>query len=183
MEKSDNKLTTDEKAEIFEYVNSLYLKLTGEKKKYTKRCFKTSWKEDNMCYKLLLKLNDVYDIWLENERNTEWVWERDNLILDGRISQKKHHRVMNMMRESERQLELELEKIKEGKGYISEEVYNTALEEKEKEIQQINRENGDRVAKFRNETDMLREKLDHSNKRLEAQKLYYEDQMKKLSMD
>ncbi len=183
MEKSDNKLTTDEKGELFEFVNSLYLKLTGQKKKQTKASFKNSWKEDNLLYIMMVKLADVYDMWLENERNEEWVWERDNVNMDTHVSQKKHHRVMNMMRESERQLELELEKIKEGKGYISEEVYNTALEEKEKEIQQINRENGDRVAKFRNETDMLREKLDHSNKRLEAQKLYYEDQMKKLSMD
>jgi len=183
MEKSDNKLTIDEKAEIFEYVNSLYLKLTGEKKKYTKRCFKTSWKEDNMCYTLLLKLYNVYDIWLENERNDEWVWERDNVKMDTHVSQKKHNRIVNMMRESERELELQLEKIQEGKGFVSEEVYNTALEEKDKEIQQINRENGDHVAKLRNQLAFKDEKLDHANKRLEAQKLYYEDQMKKLSMD
>ncbi len=183
MEKSDNKLTIDEKADIFEYVNSLYLKLTGEKKKYTKRCFKTTWKEDNMCYKLLLKLNDVYDIWLENERNAEWVWERDNLNLDTHISQKKHHRVMCMMRESERQLELELEKIKQGKGYISEEQHEKEMKEQLINYQQADRVLQDRAAKFRNEADMLREKLDHTNKRLEAQKLYYEDQIKKLSMD
>ena len=177
----DNKLTIDEKAEIFEYVNNLYLKLTGEKKKYTKRCFKTSWKEDNMCYKLLLKLYDVYDVWVENECHDEWTWERENITMEGTISQKKHHRVMNMMRESERELELELEKIQEGKGYISEEVYNTALEEKDKENQQNNRENGDLVAKLRNQLAFKDEKLDHANKRLEAQKLYYEDQMKKLN--
>ena len=183
MEKSDNKLPTDEKADLFEYVNSVYLKLTGEKKKYTKRCFKHTWKEDNMCYKLLMGYNKVYDVWLENERNAEWVWERDNLILDGRISQKKHHRVINMLRESEHELELELEKIKEGKGYISEEKYKEDMREKDKQMHETRRQTTDRVAKYINENDMLREKLDHNNKRLEAQKLYYEDQIKKLSMD
>ena len=183
MEKSDNKLTTDEKGELFEYVNSLYLKLTGQKKKQTKASFKNSWKEDNLLYIMMVKLADVYDMWLENERNDEWVWERDNVKMDTHVSQKKHHRVMNMMRESERELELELENIKEGKGYISEEQHKEEMEEKDKEIQQINREHGDRVAKLRNENDMLREKLDAANKRTEAQKLYYEDQMKLLSSD
>ena len=39
------------------------------------------------------------------------------------------------------------------------------------------------IRKYKNDSDMLREKVDFANKRLEAQKLYYEDQMKKLSMD
>ena len=183
MDKSDNKLTTDEKAEIFEYVNSLYLKLTGEKKKYTKRCFKTTWKEDNMCYKLLMGYNKVYDVWLENERNEEWVWERDNVNMDTHVSQKKHHRVMNMMRESERYLELELEKIKEGKGYMSEEQHEQEMKEQLINYQQAERVLQDRAAKYHNEAEMLREKLDHANRRLEAQKLYYEDQMKKLQLN
>ena len=183
MEKSDNKLTTDEKAEIFEYVNNLYLKLKGNKKKQTKASFKNSWKEDNLLYIMMMKFTDVYDVWLENERNDEWVWERDNVTMEGTISQKKHHRVMNMMRESERDLELELEKIKEGKGYISEEQHIEEMKEKQTEYEQNNRENGDSVAKYRNEADFLREKLDKADKRLEAQKLYYEDQMKKLSND
>ena len=129
MEKSDNKLTTIEKGEIFEYVNDLYLKLAGEKKKYTKRCFKTTWKEDNMCYKLLLGYNNVYDIWLKNEQNEEWAWERDNTITEGTITKKKHMRMINMMRESERYLEQELENIKDGKGYISEEQHEEDMKE------------------------------------------------------
>ena len=183
MEKSDNKLTTEEKAEIFEHVNSLYLKLTGQKKKQTKASFKMSWKEDNLLYIMMMKLNDVYNIWLENERNDEWVWERDNVKMDTHVSQKKHHRVMNMMRESERDLELELEKIKEGKGYISEEQHEQEMKEALINSQQADRVLQDRAAKYHNEAAMLREKLDHTNKRIEAQKLYYEDQIKKLSMD
>jgi len=182
MEKSDNKLTTDEKGEIFEYVNSMYLHLKGNKKKQTKQSFKTTWKEDNMCYKLLLGYNDVYDIWLKNEQNEEWVWERDNTITEGTITKKKHMRMINMMRESERYLEEELENIKDGKGYISEEQHKEEMNKQLQEQKQLIREQGDSIAKYRNESEMLREKLDYANKRLEAQKLYYEDQMKKLSM-
>ena len=183
MEKSENKLTTIEKGEIFEYVNDLYLKLTGEKKKYTKRCFKTTWKEDNMCYKLLLGYNNVYDIWLKNEQNEEWAWERDNTTTEGTITKKKHMRMINMMRESERYLEEELENIKEGKGYISEEQHEEEMNKQLQEQKQLIREQGDSIAKYKNESEMLREKLDYANKRLEAQKLYYEDQLNKLSMD
>jgi len=181
MEKSDNKLTTEEKAEIFEHVNSLYLKLTGQKKKQTKASFKTSWKEDNLLYIMMVKLNDVYDMWCEHECNEEWTWERDNVNMEGTISRKKHNRIINMMRESERDLELELEKIQEGKGYMSEEQHEQEMKEALINSQQADRVLQDRAAKYRNEADMLREKLDHANKRLEAQKLYYEDQMKKLN--
>ncbi len=183
MEKSDNKLTTDEKGELFEFVNSLYLKLTGQKKKQTKASFKNSWKEDNLLYIMMVKLADVYDMWLENERNEEWVWERDNVNMDTHVSQKKHHRVMNMMRESERDLELELEKIQEGKGYISKEQHEEEMKKQLEEQQELIREQADRVAKLRILEKGLREKLDAANRRTQAQKLYFDDQMKLLSRD
>ena len=65
--------------------------------------------------------------------------------------------------------------------YFELSVDESLLREQDKE--EIIREQGDSIAKYRNESEMLREKLDYANKRLEAQKLYYEDQMKKLSMD
>jgi hypothetical protein len=88
---------------------------------------------------------------------------------------------MSMMRQNEYDMEVKLEAIEEGKGYISEEVYNTALEEKDKQHQQINRENGDRVAKLRNMEAGLRNKIEAQEQRLEAQKRYYEDQINKLT--
>ena len=87
------------------------------------------------------------------------------------------------MGESYEELEQELENIKDGKGYISEEQHEDLLKQVKQDKEEIIREQGDSIAKYRNESEMLREKLDYANKRLEAQKLYYEDQMKKLSMD
>ena len=183
MEKSENKLTTIEKGEIFEYVNDLYLKLAGEKKKYTKRCFKTTWKEDNMCYKLLLGYNNVYDIWLKNEQNEEWAWERDNTITEGTITKKKHMRMINMMRESERYLEQELENIKDGKGYISEEQHEEDMKEQKLNYEQTITELKDSLQKNKNTEEGLRSKIKSQEERFQAMKLYYEDQLNKLSMD
>ncbi len=183
MEKSDNKLTTEEKGEIFEYVNNLYLKLKGQKKKQTKASFKNSWKEDNLLYIMMMKLNDVYDIWLKNEESEEWLDKKNTTESKGTIAMKKHMRIMNMMSEEERELELELEKIKEGKGYISEEQHKEEMEKQLQEQQEIIREQGDTIAKYRNEASMLREKLDAANKRTRDTRTHYEKLMKSLSTD
>ena len=161
----------------------MYLHLKGQKKKQTKQSFKTTWKEDNMCYKLLLGYNNVYDIWLKNEENEEWLWERDNTITEGTVTKKKHMRMISMMRESERYLEEELEKIKEGSGYISEAEHKAMMQNQHRDSQYKIDELDNEIRKYKNDSDMLREKVDFANKRLEAQKLYYEDQIKKLSMD
>jgi len=186
MEKSDSKLTREEKATIFEYVNDLYLKLKGNKKKQTKASFKDSWKEDNLLYIMMIKLHSSYEIWDNHEQNPEWIFERD-LIKDAKntlsIPKLKHQRMMSMMRQNEYDMEVKLEEIEQGKGYMSETDHKESMEQLEKEQQQRNRENGDLVGKLRNEADFLREKLDKANKRLEAQKLYYDDQMAKLNSD
>ncbi len=180
MEKSDNKLTAVEKGEIFEYVNDMYLKLKGNKKKYTKNCFKSTWKEDNMCYTLLMKLYTAYEMWSENERDEEWIWERDNLN-DDVVSKKKHRRVINMLHRSEYELEQELEKIKEGKGYMSEETHKNMIQEQKINYEQTILELNDSVQKSKNLEEGLRSKIKSQDERFEAMKLYYEDQMKKLS--
>lgn len=182
MEKSDNKLTSVEKGEIFEYVNDIYLKLKGNKKKSTKNCFKTSWKEDNMCYTLFMKLYNAYDMWSENELDEEWIYERDNLN-DDVVSKKKHRRVINMLHRSEYELEQELEKIKEGKGYISEVEYKDMIQEQKRNYEQTILELNDSVQKSKTLEEGLRSKIKANDERFEAMKLYYEDQIKKLSMD
>jgi len=184
MEHSDNKLTREEKATIFEYVNDLYLKLKGNKKKQTKASFKDSWKEDNLLYIMMIKLNSSYDMWDNHEQNPEWIWERD-LIKDVKdissISKLKHQRMMSMMRQNEYDMEVKLEEIEEGKGYISEEKYKEDMREKEKEYEQNTREQGDRIAKLRNMEAGLRNKIEAQEQRFEAQKRYYEDQINKLT--
>ena len=98
MEKSANILDANLKGEIFEKVNTLYLRLKGDKKKQTKRSFKASWKEDNMCYIMMMALNNAYDTWAEKELNEEWLWDLEHTNQET-MSLKKHKRYMNYIRE------------------------------------------------------------------------------------
>ena len=176
------KLSTEEKGEIFEYVNTMYLNLKGEKKKQTKRSFKTSWKEDNMCYILMMKLNDVYDLWSEKEKNEDWLFDLEWIknSNDKSISMIRHKRHLNFMREDLDEKDKELEKIKEGKGYISEEAHDEAMKQLKQEQQEIIREQGDKIAKLRQSEQYARDKMEIAQNKLEAQRLYYEDQYSKL---
>jgi len=180
------KLSKEEKGDIFEVVNSLYLNFKGQDKKSFKQNFKSVWKENNNLFKLVMTLYNAEDI-IEGRKN------KLNDEIDGgfvpvdwdkkMVSWKKYRGMCIHMGESYEELEEELENVKNGKGYISEEQHEDLLKQVKQDKEEIIREQGDSIAKYRNESDMLREKLDYANKRLEAQKLYYEDQMKKLSMD
>ena len=175
------KLSTSEKGDIFEYVNDLYLHLKGQKKKQTKQSFKTSWKEDNMCYILFMALNDAYDKWLQHESNEEWIWERDN-IREDKVSKKKHRRIVNMVSEREYELEEELDKVKEGRGYISQDTHNEELNDMKQNYNLKISELQDQVQKYKNLEDGLRAKIKSQDERFEGMKLYYEDQIKLLSV-
>ena len=180
------KLSKEEKGDIFEVVNSLYLNFKGQNKKSFKQNFKSVWKENNNLFKLVMTLYNAEDIIedrknkLKDEINGGWVpadWETK------KVSWRKYRGMCISLGEEVEGLENELEKIKEGKGYISEEQHKKEMNKQLQEQKQLIREQGDSITKYRNESDMLREKVDFANKRCEAQKLYYEDQIKKLSMD
>ena len=77
-------LSKEEKAGIFEIVNNMYLGHRGNKKKDIKRNFKSVWKEDNNCFRLMMTLYNAEDIVegskakLEDDINGGWVpvgWE------------------------------------------------------------------------------------------------------------
>ena len=176
------KLSTSEKGDIFEYVNTMYLNLKGQKKKQTKQSFKNSWKEDNMCYILMLKLNDAYDMWCEKEQNEDWLFDLDWIKNSDNksISMIRHKRHLNFMREDLEEKDKELEKIKEGKGYISEEAHDEAMKQLKQEQQEIIREQGDTIAKLRQSEAYAREKMEIAEKQREGLRLYYEDQIKSI---
>ena len=173
------KLSTEEKGEIFEYVNTMYLHLKGQKKKQTKQSFKTSWKEDNMCYILMMKLNDVYETWSEKEQHEDW--EFDQYVIknsnEKSISMVRHKRNMNFMRMDLEDKEKELDKIKEGKGYISQESHDEAMKEQKQELQEIIREQGDKIAKLRQSEEFARDAMNRAKEKEDEVRKYYENQM------
>lgn len=173
------KLSTEEKGEIFEYVNTMYLHLKGQKKKQTKQSFKTSWKEDNMCYILMMKLNDVYETWSEKEQHEDWEFDRDVIKNSNEksISMVRHKRNMNFMRMDLEDKEKELDKIKEGKGYISQESHDEAMKEQKQELQEIIREQGDKIAKLRQSEEFARDAMNRAKEKEDEVRKYYENQM------
>ena len=154
MEKSANKLDANLKGEIFENVNTLYLRLKGDKKKQTKRSFKASWKEDNMCYIMMMALNNAYDTWAEQELNEDWLWDLNRIGRDETVSRKEHKRMMNFLGEDIEGLEAELDKVKEGKGYIKEDHHKEQMETQKKEFQEKIRDLGDQVRKWKHRATM-----------------------------
>jgi len=180
------KLSKEEKGDIFEVVNSLYLNFKGQNKKSFKQNFKSVWKENNNLFKLVMTLYNAEDIIegrknkLEDEINGGWIPEDWEIK---KVSWKKYRGMCIHLGEEVKDLEEELEKIKEGSGYISEAEHKAMMQNQHRDSQYKIDELDNEIRKYKNESDMLREKVDFANKRLEAQKLYYEDQMKKLSMD
>ena len=173
------KLSTSEKADIFEYVNSMYLHLTGDKKKQTKRSFKTTWKEDNMCFILMMKLNEVYDIWSENEQKEDWLYDLEihKNSEQKSVSMIKYRRHLNFQNEEREYYETELEKVKEGKGYISQEAHDEAMKELKQEKDNIIQEKGQIIGKLRSDDNARKEMVAKAKKEVAEVRKYYEKQM------
>jgi len=68
----------------------------------------------------------------------------------------------------------QLDNIQEGKGYISQEQHDQSMLELKEEQQEIIRERSHEAHKYKLEAEMLREKYINSERRLEAQKRFYE---------
>ena len=169
-----------EKADIFENVNTMYLHLSGIKKTETKRSFKTVWKEDNLSYKMMIALFGAYDKWETLEHNEDHVWTMENLK-EGHVSKKTHERYKSFLSEEINELQQELEKIKEGKGYISEQIHKEQMKEQLQEQQEIIREISSKLGSSNNRASSYETKYDIKCKDMEAQKRYYEDQILKIS--
>ena len=170
-----------DKGEIFEYVNTLYLHLKGDKKRQTKRSFKALWKEDHMCHIMMMALYDAFDKWSERENEEEWVWEKDNLNMEGTISVKQHKRKFHFIQKEMEELETKLEKVENGKGYISEESHEEQMKELKQEKEQIIQEYGNTIGKLRNTESALREKLEAQEKRFIGMENYFKQQIDILS--
>tara|TARA_R110000787_G_scaffold2600_1_gene10196 strand:+ start:491 stop:1045 length:555 start_codon:yes stop_codon:yes gene_type:complete len=169
-----------EKADIFENVNTMYLHLSGIKKSETKRSFKTLWKEDNLSYKLMIALFGAYDKWQKLEQNDDHVWQMENLK-EGHVSNKTHERYKSFLSQDINELKLELEKIKEGKGYISEQSHKEQMKEQLQEQKEIIREISSKLGSSNQRSSAYETKYDIKCKEMDAQKRYYEEQILKIS--
>ena len=99
------------------------------------------------------------------------------------VANSTHLQRMQWRNEEVEETERQLEEIKEGKGYISQEEHEYELNKVKQEQQQIIREKSDTIGKLRNLEVGLRAKLSSSDETFRAMKLYYEDIVNKLTND
>lgn len=171
----ESSLTNQEKDLIFENVNTMYLNLTGTLKKQTKSSFKL-WKEDGLQYKMMIILSEVYDKWSEREQNEEWIEDKERIGTET-VSEKKFRRYLNFANQSNEEIRKELDKIKEGKGYISEETHKEEMAEQLKEQQEIIREISDQLGKARHQAKHYEDKCELQSKDLHAKIDYYKGEL------
>lgn len=178
--------TTEELNDLFEIVNSEHLHLKGRDKVVAKRQFTRVWKRDNKglgCFELFTKLYESHDRF---EEEMEWWNEHANFPAKYYREKKvvpyaKYAKHIGFVNEQIHELEQKLEEVESGKGYISQEDYESKLNEAIQNEKQIIREKSDTIGKLRNEVSFLREKLEHSSNRFDAMKRYYEDHISTLS--
>tara|TARA_R110002126_G_scaffold190775_1_gene338821 strand:- start:435 stop:971 length:537 start_codon:yes stop_codon:yes gene_type:complete len=171
----ESSLTNQEKDLIFENVNTMYLNLTGTVKKQTKSSFKL-WKEDGLQYKMMIILSEVYDKWSEREQNEDWEYDK-SLIGTQTISEKKFRRYLNFSHQSNEEIQKELDKIKKGKGYISEETHKEEMAEQLREQQEIIRGISDQLGKARHQAKHFEDKCELQSKDLHAKIEYYKHEL------
>ena len=133
-------LTPEGKAEIFDIVNSMYLHYKGDKKKNTKKAFKSLWKEDNNCYRLILSLYNADDILQKNKdifnKELEYGY---GIPLDWetkKISFRRHHGMISMLRQEVEDLEKQLENIEQEKDIIKMTEHNDIIRQIENQYKE-----------------------------------------------
>jgi len=176
MELSAKNYTKEEKNDIFEYVNNLYLHLEGREKSALKRQFTQCWKVNKTigAYELMLTLYEVYEKWDKVNNDEDFQVSLNNPGNPDNVSFKKYMRHIKMIGQEVEELQEQLDNIQEGKGYISQEQHDQSMLELKEEQQEIIRERSHEAHKYKLEAEMLREKYINSERRLEAQKRFYE---------
>tara|TARA_R110000851_G_scaffold1550_3_gene5744 strand:- start:126 stop:671 length:546 start_codon:yes stop_codon:yes gene_type:complete len=165
--------------EIFDIVNIMYLGLKGEQKRITKKASKL-WNHENNLYKFMIALYNSSDINDKIRKPIEENINNGSCPADWetkKVSWKLHHGRINSLDESLEELSTELENIKEGKGYISEETHNEAMAEQLKEQQEIIRGISDQLGKARHQAKHFEDKCELQSKDLHAKIEYYKHEL------
>jgi hypothetical protein len=182
-------LSKEEKADIFEAVNSTHLNLTGNQKKLLKRSFTHTWKlNKNMgAFELFMKLYESEDLYDSRCEFFKKYVEEDYFTADHYRTRKpvpyaKHRRHMSFKSEEIEELEKKLEDWVTGKsGYISQENHEELMKTQLEEQQEIIRSKSDEIGKWKNKAAGEAEKRVYEVTAAEKQRDYFEEQLNKLS--
>lgn len=140
MEQSVKTYTREEKAEVFEYVNNIFLHLKGDDKRRLKRAMTHTWKQNKTigCLELFMKLYNSYDVY---DKDTEWFkkylnesCETEDDYKNKKISLAKHRRIVGRRQEDNDELQQQLEELEESRGYIKEEEHDEIIRDIKKSL-------------------------------------------------
>lgn len=178
-------LTAEEKADIFEIVNSEHLKLTGNKKKSTKSNFKKIWKPDNMAYQLMIALYDSED---KYEEKNEWFQQyvEDNALGVNEIKNKKipyakYLRRLRWKDEMIEELENKVDSVIEDNNLISKEEHDEKIKEMKEKHKFELEEKDDKIKKLEAQIKLFDSRMKAKDETHSQVIKGYEQQLKSFS--
>ena len=178
-------LTPDDKAQIFDIVNSMYLHYKGKEKSQVKKNFKSVWKEDNNLFKFIMCMYNADDILEKNkDRFNKELEYGYGIPLDWqtkKISFKKHHGMICMLREEVEDLEQELQNIEQEKDIIKMTDHNDIIRQIENQykekLEALEDNNIKLKNQLRNKDDDMKAKVKTQSDRVD----YFQNQLNKLT--
>ncbi len=166
-------MTKDEKGEIFEYVNSFYLHLKGDKKKFLKRSFTSTWKQNKTigAFELFMELYKSCD---KVEKSIEHVEEEIKYVglpLDWAtktVSWRRHKGMTMYMNEEYQALMDQIEELEDHSITMKE--HSDVLKEQRKSIE---REYEDKIRALEKEVqrERFRREKDIRSAEMEGKRL------------
>ena len=159
-------LTLKQKSDYFDFVNSIHLKLKGKPKNDMKRNMKNTWKNDSNIMLIFMKLYksfDVYEKMEESESYTSSPYvkaKNKDDYLKKPITTRQHLLHVAYLQDEIDELDKKLSDVESGKGYITNENHNIAIQETKDHFRDENSSLKDSMIKYKNEAEFLREKMD-----------------------
>jgi len=159
-------LTLKEKNDYFDYVNSIHLGLKGKAKNDMKRNMKNTWKNDSNIMLLFMKLYESFDVYEKMETSKTYINNphvgsiNSNDYLKKPITTRQHLLHIAYLQDEIDELDNKLSDVESGKGYITNEDHEIAIQETKDYFRDENSSLTDSMIKYKNEAQFLRDKME-----------------------
>tara|TARA_R100000541_G_scaffold44268_2_gene51404 strand:- start:10 stop:570 length:561 start_codon:yes stop_codon:yes gene_type:complete len=158
-------LTLKQKNDYFDLVNSIHLKLKGKPKNDMKRNMKYTWKNDSNIMLIFMKLYESFDVYEkmgqgDNYNQNDYEIENTPNFLNKPITTRQHLLFIGSLQDEIEELEKKLSDVESGKGYITNENHNIAIQETKDYFRDENTSLKDSMIKYKNEVTFLRDKME-----------------------
>jgi len=180
----------EELCEMFERVNSQYLKLTGDAKKRLKRSVTSTWKMNKTigALELFIHLDKAEEINDQKNKFFEQFLEESGMSVDEVKSKKpvsyaKHTRGMRSKDREIEYLQWELEDVLEDNNLISKDKSDETIKALKKEHKLQTEEQENKIIKLEQEINMMGKDLDSKLNIKDQQIEYYKNLSEKLLAD